>query len=196
MGQDKWNRTMPNPIANLTTARLLAEAITRSHYPDLHRLYTNPLVTKNLASAGCKPLSDEKITETISQAVEHWRQKGFGSWVFHLKKDGQFVGRGGLGSHQFEGKEIVGLGYTIMPDYWNQGFATEIAAASLEVGFGHLGLAEIWSWALPDNRASQRVMEKLGFRYERDFAFAGLEHRFYRLVKGDWRDYHTGGKST
>src|SRR5208283_6176634 len=134
-------------------------------------------------------LSDEKITQTIGQAVEHWRQKGFGSWVFHLKKEGQFVGRGGLGTHQFEGKEVVGLGYAVMPDYWNRGFATEIAAASLDVGFRHLGLTEIWSWALPDNRASQRVMEKLGFRYERNFDFAGLEHRFYRLVAEKWGRY-------
>ena len=35
------------------------------------------------------------------------------------------------------------------------------------------------------NLASQRVMEKLGFRYERDFEFAGLVHRFYRLV-AEW----------
>jgi RimJ/RimL family protein N-acetyltransferase len=160
------------------------------HSPELHRLYTNPLVTKNLASADCKPLWDEKITDTIGQAVAHWRQMGFGYWVFHLKKNGQFVGRGGLTIHQFEGKEVVGLGYAVMPDYWNRGFATEIAAASLEVGFGHLGLAEIWSWALPDNRASQRIMEKLGFRYDRDFEFAGLLHRFYRLVAQDWGRYH------
>jgi len=74
-----------------------------------------------------------------------------------------------------------------MPDFWNQGFATEMAKASLEVGFGHLVLTGIWSWALPDNRASQRVMEKLGFRYERDFDFAGLMHRYYRLVKEEWK---------
>jgi hypothetical protein len=30
-------------------------------------------------------------------------------------------------------------------------------------------------------------MEKLGFRYNRDFEFAGLGHRFYRLVAGEWR---------
>jgi hypothetical protein len=30
-------------------------------------------------------------------------------------------------------------------------------------------------------------MEKLGFRYERDFEFAGRLHRFYRLVKGEWK---------
>ena len=76
-----------------------------------------------------------------------------------------------------------------MPDYWNQGFATEIARASLDFGFRHMGLPEIWSWALPYNRASQRVMDNLGFQYERHFDFAGLEHRFYRLVKGEWRGY-------
>jgi len=59
----------------------------------------------------------------------------------------------------------------------------------LKVGFRHLGFPEITSWTLPINLASQRVMEKLGFQYERDFEFAGLVHRFYRLVKGDWRGY-------
>jgi hypothetical protein len=32
-------------------------------------------------------------------------------------------------------------------------------------------------------------MEKLGFRYERDFEFARLVHRFYRLVAGEWNGY-------
>ena len=37
---------MPNPITTLTTARLLAEAITPLHSHELHRLYTDPLVVK------------------------------------------------------------------------------------------------------------------------------------------------------
>jgi RimJ/RimL family protein N-acetyltransferase len=184
---------MPNPIASIPTLRLLAEAITPLHFHDLNRLYTEAKVVKTLASVG-KPLTEDAVRKQIDQNVSHWQEHGFGYWVFHLKKDGQFVGRGGLTTHQFEGKEVVGLGYAVMPDYWNRGFATEIAAASLEVGFGHLGLAEIWSWALPDNRASQRVMEKLGFRYEQDSEFAGLVHRFYRLVAQDWERYH--GKET
>ena len=177
---------MPNPIATLATPRLLAEAISPLHFHELHR-NTDPLVVKTLASTEGKPLSEQKIVETIQQAVDHWRQHGFGYWVFRLRKDGQFIGRGGLTNHQMDGEAVVGLGYAIMANYWNQGFATEIAKVSLEVGFRHLGLTEIWSWALPTNLASQRVMEKLGFRYERDFEFAGLEHRFYRLVKGEWK---------
>jgi ribosomal-protein-alanine N-acetyltransferase len=76
-----------------------------------------------------------------------------------------------------------------LSDFWNQGFATEMARASLEVGFGRLGFQEICSWTLPTNLVSQRVMEKLGFQYERDFEFAGLTHRFYRLAKGERRVY-------
>jgi hypothetical protein len=39
-------------------------------------------------------------------------------------------------------------------------------------------------------------MEKLGFGYERDFEFAGLLHRFYRLVKGERKGYHGGDGTT
>jgi hypothetical protein len=49
--------------------------------------------------------------------------------------------------------------------------------ASLEIGFARLGHSEITSLTLPINLTSQQVMKKLGFRYERDFEFAGLVHR-------------------
>jgi RimJ/RimL family protein N-acetyltransferase len=52
-----------------------------------------------------------------------------------------------------------------------------------------LGFPKICSWTLPTNPVSQRVMEKLGFQYEREFEFAGLLHRFYRLVAGEWKRY-------
>ncbi len=179
---------MPSAIASITTSRMIAEAITPLHAPELHRLLTDPLVMNTLSADG-KPLSDERIAETIRQAVDHWQQHGFGFWVFHRKSDGQFIGRGGLKTYEIDGKEVIGLAYAVMPAYWNRGFATEIAQASLDVGFGYLGFPEIGSWTLPINLASQRVMEKLGFRYEREFEFAGLLHRFYRLRQGDSRPY-------
>jgi len=61
-----------------------------------------------------------------------------------------------------------------------------MARASLEVGFERLRFEEIASWTLAINLASQRVMEKLGLRCEREFEFAGLNHRFYRISAGEW----------
>ena len=177
---------MPNPIASMTTARLLAEAISPLHFHDLHRLLSDPQVVRTLSADG-KPLSEEATREQVGQNIDHWQQHGFGLWVFHRKSDGVFIGRGGLKTYQIDGKNVIGLAYAVMPDYWNRGFATEMAEASLDVGFNYLGFPEIGSWTLPVNLASQRVMEKLGFRYERDFDFAGLLHRFYRLAVEEWR---------
>jgi len=177
------DEAMPNPIASLTTARLIAEAITPLHFHDLHRLLSDLQVMKAFSADG-KPLSEAAAREQIDQNVDHWQQHGFGLWIFHRKSDGVFIGRAGLKTYQIDGKAVIGLAYAVMPDYWNRGFATEMANASLDVGFGHLGFPEIGSWTLPNNLASQWVMEKLGSRYEQDFEFAGLLHRFYRLAAG------------
>lgn len=169
------------------TARLLAEPILQEHFPEINRLHTDLKVMKTLSADG-RPLSEETTLELLRQAVEHWRQHGFGFWIFRAKSGGQFIGRGGLKVYRTEGKDVIGLAYAVLADYWNQGFATEMAEASLRIGFEQLGFTEIASWALPVNLASQRVMEKLGFQYERDFAFAGLPHRFYRLLRSQWQD--------
>jgi RimJ/RimL family protein N-acetyltransferase len=54
--------------------------------------------------------------------------------------------------------------------------------ASTLVGLARerLGLEEIVAFTLPHNVASRRVMEKVGFRYERDIEWAGLPHVLYR----------------
>ena len=62
-----------------------------------------------------------------------------------------------------------------------------MAAASLNAGFGPLGFGEIASWTLPHNATSRRVMEKLGFEYEREFEFAGLPHLLFRLPAATWK---------
>ena len=181
-------------IHTLSAARLLGQAITPSHFPESHRLHSDPKVTKTLSADG-KPLSEEATNGSIRRAVDHWQQHGFGFWVFHRKSDGIFIGRGGLKTYQIDGKDVIELAYAVMSDYWNRGFATEMAQVSLEIGFGHLGFPEICSWTLPVNLASQRVMEKVGFRYERDFDFAGLGHRFYRLAAGEWKGYDGGDRT-
>ena len=172
-------------IDQFDTPRLVAQRISAADFPDIHRLHTDPKVMNTLSADG-KPLSEETTRDQMHRAVEHWEQHGFGFWVFRHKADGQFVGRGGLKIYEIDGRDVVGLAYAVVSECWNEGFATEMSKASLEVGFGRLGFEEIASWTLPTNVASQRVMEKLGFRYERDFEFAGLVHRFYRLSARDW----------
>jgi ribosomal-protein-alanine N-acetyltransferase len=76
------------------------------------------------------------------------------------------------------------VGWTVAGDRWGEGFATELGAASVRHGFEVLGLGDIVAYTLPENRASVRVMEKLGFAFERDVVHTGQPHVLYRLAPG------------
>lgn len=74
--------------------------------------------------------------------------------------------------------------YLVAPAYWNQGYVTEAARALVDYGFRTLKLHRVWASCLPENPASARVLEKLGFRRE------GY-HRMNLRIHGTWRDSYT-----
>ncbi len=59
-----------------------------------------------------------------------------------------------------------GLGYWLGAPYWDQGYTTEAARRITTFGFADRGLHRIEAHCFPRNRASARVMEKAGLRYE------------------------------
>lgn len=65
---------------------------------------------------------------------------------------------------ELRGEPEAELGYDLRSDHWGQGQATEAAGAVREYAFGRLELARLVSPIRRDNRASQRVAEKVGMR--------------------------------
>jgi [ribosomal protein S5]-alanine N-acetyltransferase len=100
---------------------------------------------------------------------------------------GELVGQIGLQPAEVEGERVVEVGWSVAPERWGEGLATEAARVSLEWGFERAGLAEIVSFAMVENAPSLRVMEKLGMAYERDFPRAGYPHALYRVRGEDWQ---------
>jgi ribosomal-protein-alanine N-acetyltransferase len=172
---------MPAPDT-VQTARLIGERIRPDHLEDFYRLQRDPRVMKTLSVDG-NPLSDEQSRQVLQRQIDRWERNGLGLWVWHDREDGHFVGRGGL---QHDAEVGVELAYAVMADDWGKGYATEIGEASLRIGFTQIQLPEIVCFTLPINIGSQRVMQKLGFVYERDFVHAGLPHVFYRLTAEQW----------
>jgi RimJ/RimL family protein N-acetyltransferase len=58
-----------------------------------------------------------------------------------------------------------------------------MARAILSIAFGPLDLAELVGFTLSTNRASVRVMEKVGFAFERAIVHANLPHMLYRRTR-------------
>jgi ribosomal-protein-alanine N-acetyltransferase len=103
------------------------------------------------------------------------------------RESGRFVGRGGLHHVEIDDRDEIEVGYCFLAEFWGRGLATELACASVHAAFTVLHLPEIVCFTLPTNLASQRVMQKAGFRYEREGAYKDLPHVFYRLTEAAWR---------
>jgi ribosomal-protein-alanine N-acetyltransferase len=176
-------------IETFHTDRLIAERLCAEHFVELRRMHHDRKVMATLAPAGAPNggiLSDEETRQFLRIHLDHWDRYGYGLWVFRDRVDGQFVGRAGLHSTNAGGKEEVELAYALMAEYWGRGLATEMAEGILAVAFERLHMTEVVCFTLTTNRASQRVMEKAGFEYERDIVHAGLPHVFYRLTASWW----------
>ncbi len=79
----------------------------------------------------------------------------------------------------------AGMGYSIARKLWGRGLVTEAAAAVISLAFEEYRLHKVWAHADVRNKASWRVMEKIGMSRE------GLlrEHHFVRGEAGDVYSY-------
>ena len=161
------------------TERMRGEPITGAHHEDLSRLLGDPRVA---ATLGGVP-SPARLSAFIEQQERHWERHGFGYWLWRDRETGELAGRGGLSRANVGGRDEVEVGWAVLPARWGEGLGTEIGAASVRLAFEDLGLDDVVAYTLPDNRASRRVMEKLGFGFERDIVHAELPHVLYRLSR-------------
>ncbi|HET7884205.1 MAG TPA: GNAT family N-acetyltransferase [Acetobacteraceae bacterium] len=117
-------------------------------------------------------------------AVHEWfrRRDGCAPWAVMRRDDGRIIGWGGLYHDPFDRGWGVEVGYHFAPTAWGQGYATELVAACTGIADHGLRIPTLVAFAHPENRGSQRVLEKSGFRQER---FVAAMNRFlYRRERG------------
>jgi ribosomal-protein-alanine N-acetyltransferase len=173
---------MPESI-ELNTAHLTGRPITSADFPSLRQIHSDPRAAKTLSADG-RPLAEARTRVLLDASVAHWTAHGFGVWIFH-NLEGDFAGYAGTRHAIVEGTAEVELLYAIHPRFWNRGYATEMAEAVLRFTFDQVRLNQIVAFTLPINVGSRRVMEKCGFRHQRDIVHAGLPHVLYTLSEQD-----------
>lgn len=78
----------------------------------------------------------------------------------------------------------VELGYVVRSALWSRGYATEMGHAVASHAFSALGLASLVGFTRRENARSRRVLEQLGFVFEREFAAEGEQSVLYRRRRG------------
>lgn len=166
-------------IERVETPRLICERLGMEHVPEVSRLLRDPRVAQTLWP-GAEVPTEQQVIDSTADKERHWSRYGFGMWLVRDRATGEMVGRGGLQWTYVASLNEVEAGWAIVPARWGQGLATEMAHAAVDVAFGPLELLEIVAFALPENVASRRVMEKTGFAFDAEIVHAGLQHVLYR----------------
>ena len=169
----------PSEIERIDSERMVLERLRPEDLDELAALLMHPQMLPMLWSFPT-PLTRARIEDMLRAKADHWQRHGFGYWLARDRGTGETVGRGGLQYTYTAGLHDVEVGWAIAPERWGEGLGTEMAQTAVKVAFGPLDLREIVAFTLPGNVASRRVMEKTGFRYEREIVHAGLTHVLYR----------------
>lgn len=148
-------------MAVLRTARLGLRPVHLGDAASFEAFYGDPQV---MAIRKYGVLTPPDARRQVDAMVEHWRRHGFGMWVIEAPPGGEFCGECGL--RWLEDGSDVELSYGLYARFRGRGFATEAARAALAFGTETLGLARIVALSRGDNRASHRVLEKLGMVLE------------------------------
>ncbi|MEZ5410177.1 MAG: GNAT family N-acetyltransferase [Acidimicrobiales bacterium] len=167
-------------MTGFDTGRLTARPLERSDAGWLAELHRDPDVMATIGGIR----TDAESADWLATNLEHWDTHGYGQWVLTNRADGVIVGRGGLRTIDASvGETLVRDRLHLARSAWHQGYATETARAFVTIAFDHYDLAQLGAVTLDTNDASQHVLTKVGFSYERDIDHPVGPHRFYRLTR-------------
>jgi ribosomal-protein-alanine N-acetyltransferase len=145
---------------DLATERIRLERLAEAHRADMIRFYGDVRVMAIRKYGARDPAAAGRAVDV---ALDHWRDHGFGLYAARDKASGAFIGECGL--RYLDDASAVEVSYGLLPCFRGSGLATEAAAACLRHGLGTLGLPRIVAFSRADNRASHRVLEKIGMRF-------------------------------
>jgi RimJ/RimL family protein N-acetyltransferase len=165
----------------IETARLYLRKFTPDDLDDLYRIYSDPETMKYLTGVR----SREATEIAIHTMLKRWEENNFGMWAVVHKIDRKMIGRCGIGF--LDRTSEVELGYVLNKLYWNQGLVTEASFASLKYGFEILQFDRIVAIARPENIASQRVIQKVGMKYEKNAHYYETDVVYYSISRESYQ---------
>src|SRR5712691_10855926 len=177
----------------LETPRLRLRRLVAADLADLVALDSDPEVMRYVGSpAGVKTAAEtaERAGGRIAES-ERGLHEPLGFWLIEGRGDLAFYGLGAL-LRMPEGDDVpavadVEIAYRLARTAWGRGLATEAAGALVTHALRTLALPRVVAVTYPDNHASQRVLDKLGFERRGLTEYKGVRATYHVLTREAWR---------
>lgn len=148
----------------LETDRLIVRHLSPEDAEFILQLVNEPSWIRFIGNKGVRTIEDAR-NYILNGPVEMYSRLGFGLYLVELKEAGEPVGMCGLIKR--DSLEDVDIGFAFLPKFWGKGYAYESSSAVMEYGERAFGLKRLLAITSPDNVDSIRLLEKLGFNFEK-----------------------------
>jgi len=148
----------------LETDRLVLRELTADDAAFILELVNEPAWLRFIGDKGIKTL-DAARNYILKGPVDMYVRLGFGLWLVELKCGSIPIGICGLIKRN--SLEDIDLGFAFLQTHWRKGYAYESASATMAYGKKVFDLRRIVAIVAQGNDPSDRLLEKLGFRFER-----------------------------
>ncbi|OYW47169.1 MAG: hypothetical protein B7Z33_02115 [Sphingomonadales bacterium 12-68-11] len=150
---------------------------------------------------GVQPL--ETMAERFAKLERAWDVAGYSFLAVERCEDRAFLGACGIGRIETASapdglRGEVEIGWQLRADCWGQGYATEAARAVLAMAFERFAFPTVFAQTSENNRASWRVMERLGMARRADLDYPDPDYppqdnptMVYALPRADWEARQT-----
>jgi [ribosomal protein S5]-alanine N-acetyltransferase len=179
-----------DPFPVLETPRLVLRELVIEDAEAVFRNSSDPQVARFL---GRDPDASLEVSlKRVQSCVDALKEHTGIRWAITLRGDPTLLGTVGFWKWN-KPSFYAEIGYELGPAHWNKGYMTEAVRAALAFGFEHMDLNRVEANTDPDNLASRRVVEKLGFTHEatlrQNWFYAGkfLDSVIYGLLKSEFK---------
>ena len=153
-----------------STSRLIIRTWDESDINALCRLTQEP-GTGDFAISSYRNFSVEKAREWVAREQQRFDKRGLARFAIELAETKEIIGISGIFEMLPPDEDKVELNYRYPTRQRGQGYATEAAKAILAYGFRTLKLSSIDAVTEPENEASKRVLNRLGFHKIADLEY-------------------------
>lgn len=137
------------------------------------------LIFELLNSQGWLKYIGSRSIATINDAVNYietklqkgYRESGFGFYLVELKATGVKTGMCGLVKR--EGLDDVDIGFALLPQFENKGYAYESSMAVIQYAKNKLKINKLAAITMPSNLTSVKLLEKLGMKFDKKISLPG-----------------------
>ncbi|CAH0135596.1 GNAT family N-acetyltransferase [Chryseobacterium sp. WG14] len=163
-------KELPNENKSYETERLILRPMSLEDKELIFELYNSPKFIRYIGDRNIKTVdaAEDYIRNKFIPQIE---RLGYGNYLVMTKEGNNKIG--GVGIFERDGLDVVDIGYSLLEEFEGQGYAYEAAQKVKAIAMEEFGLSKISAIISKDNLSSQKLIEKLGLKFQKHITLPG-----------------------